>query len=250
LNNGGIYVESSFSAVNTTITGNYGHGIGVDYVDQGASLNNVTIAGNIGDGVSLNDAVSVSNTIVANNGGGGCTSPQGFVNSLGHNLDSDSTCDFNDQTDLHADPLLGPLQDNGGPTSTMLPGIGSMAIDAIDLPSCVETNDQRGVARPQGTGCDIGAVEVVRDILFADGFDGSQAAGERPSQATEHATHSAPERPPSTCESGQRVTRRLDTRIARASPVVHPAVVHRVSTSAVDKHACVLARLPRDGAIV
>lgn len=57
---------------------------------------------------------------------------------------------------LTGDPLLGTLQDNGGPTWTMLPGAGSPALGAATC-SAGET-DQRGVARPTGA-CALGAVE-------------------------------------------------------------------------------------------
>lgn len=59
---------------------------------------------------------------------------------------------------------LGALADHGGPTWTMRPNAGSAAIDGAT--SCAEANgftvniDQRGVARPQGDQCDIGALEV------------------------------------------------------------------------------------------
>lgn len=56
------------------------------------------------------------------------------------------------------DPLLGPLADNGGFTMTHALGAGSSAIDAGDMTVCPAT-DQRGVVRPIGSGCDIGAVE-------------------------------------------------------------------------------------------
>lgn len=56
---------------------------------------------------------------------------------------------------------LGPLRDNGGGTRTHLPGAGSVAIDRTPLPSCMVGFDQRGFSRPQGAGCDVGAVEVV-----------------------------------------------------------------------------------------
>jgi hypothetical protein len=72
---------------------------------------------------------------------------------------------------ITTDPLLGPLQDNGGPTQTMLPMAAGSAVNAGYNASCAAT-DQRGVPRPQGVNCDIGAVEVVLDRLFADNFDG------------------------------------------------------------------------------
>ncbi len=59
---------------------------------------------------------------------------------------------------IGGDPRLGPLQDNGGPTQTMLPLPGSPVINAGGI--CPVATDQRGVPRPQGVACDIGAVEV------------------------------------------------------------------------------------------
>lgn len=56
-------------------------------------------------------------------------------------------------------PLLGPLQDNGGFAPTRLPGAVGSAIDNADPVACPAV-DQRGVVRPQGWGCDIGAVEL------------------------------------------------------------------------------------------
>jgi hypothetical protein len=60
-----------------------------------------------------------------------------------------------------ADPRLDPagLQDNGGPTKTIALQLGSPAIDAAVAANCPAT-DQRGIARPQGPGCDIGAFEL------------------------------------------------------------------------------------------
>ena len=75
-------------------------------------------------------------------------------------------------TPITADPALGFLADNGGFTKTMLPETSSSAIDAGNDAMCPAT-DQRGVARPQGTHCDIGAVErqALEDIIFKDGFE-------------------------------------------------------------------------------
>jgi hypothetical protein len=91
--------------------------------------------------------------------------------SNGGNIESPGdTCGFDqtgDQVSVSADDLkLGPLQDNGGPTEThaLLPG--SVAIDHIPAEDCVDADDeplatdQRGVARPQGPACDVGAFEV------------------------------------------------------------------------------------------
>ncbi|MGK7295305.1 MAG: choice-of-anchor Q domain-containing protein [Candidatus Wenzhouxiangella sp. M2_3B_020] len=62
-----------------------------------------------------------------------------------------------------ANPQLGSLADNGGPTRTHLPAPGSPLLDAIPPGSggcgTSVTADQRGEPRPAGTGCDIGAVE-------------------------------------------------------------------------------------------
>jgi hypothetical protein len=54
--------------------------------------------------------------------------------------------------------MLGQLQDNGGPTLSMLPLKGSPAIDGGTNAGCPAT-DQRGYARPVGTTCDVGATE-------------------------------------------------------------------------------------------
>jgi CSLREA domain-containing protein len=63
------------------------------------------------------------------------------------------------------DLLVGPLADNGGPTQTRLPQPGSPLVDHIPIGApgqCDGTiaTDQRGVPRPVGPGCDVGAVEL------------------------------------------------------------------------------------------
>jgi hypothetical protein len=73
---------------------------------------------------------------------------------------------------VDTDPLLGPLQNNGGPTQTQALLSGSPAIDAGNPSGCTDGNghllktDQRGMPRhdPEDTrGCDIGAYESQRD---------------------------------------------------------------------------------------
>lgn len=82
--------------------------------------------------------------------------------SLGHNLESrtPSQCGFSGALadKIGVDPLLGPLQANGGPTPTLALLAGSPAVDGGDGAQCPAA-DQRAVPRPQGPGCDIGAYE-------------------------------------------------------------------------------------------
>jgi hypothetical protein len=82
----------------------------------------------------------------------------------GYNLASDGSCAFDATGSKNSgNAKLGPLADNGGPTLTLKPAKGSDAIDAIPSgeAGCVaDASDQRGVSRPQGPKCDIGAVEV------------------------------------------------------------------------------------------
>ncbi len=64
------------------------------------------------------------------------------------------------------DPRLDTLADNGGPTQTMALLTGSPAIDAGNNETCA-TTDQRGVTRPQGEACDIGAYESALINVFS-----------------------------------------------------------------------------------
>jgi len=106
--------------------------------------------------------VIVSGT-VANNCAG---NPSANITSLGHNLDSGNACGLSGAGVLtNTDPLLDTeLRDNGGDTPTLALLSGSPVIDAG---SCTRIDgvtpvgpDQRGVARPQGRFCDMGAYEA------------------------------------------------------------------------------------------
>ena len=70
------------------------------------------------------------------------------------------------------DPKLSSPADHGGSTITLFPGAGGSAVDTGDDGSACPPFDQRGVARPQGAHCDIGAVEwqPSDDIIFRNGF--------------------------------------------------------------------------------
>ena len=92
-------------------------------------------------------------------------------NSLGYNLvgtagnEVDFTQEFNatgDQTGV-TDAGLGTLANNGGPTQTHALLSGSPALDTgtcTDHADDTVLTDQRGVIRPQGSACDIGAYEL------------------------------------------------------------------------------------------
>ena len=112
---------------------------------------------------------SVRNTILAKNsstsGGQDCSADAGAtISSSGHNLESGTDCGFASITDRqNADPLLDSLGFNGGATQTHALGPGSPAIDS-GAPGCPVV-DQRGVSRPQGPSCDIGAFELPQSIV-------------------------------------------------------------------------------------
>ena len=78
---------------------------------------------------------------------------------------ADSNCDPNFTQRTAAQINLGPLQNNGGPTLTMALRFPSAAIDAGDDTSCPAT-DQRGLFRPGGLRCDIGATEFQLPLAY------------------------------------------------------------------------------------
>jgi hypothetical protein len=134
--------------LNSTITGNR-RGMLIESADS-LLLDNDTIVENLDHGIEkYGNALTVRNTIVANNG----TDCVGIPDLADHNIDGDGTCGSGFFT---ADPMLGPLADNGGPTLTRELLLGSPAIDAG---SGGEPVDQRGVLRPQGIAGDVGAFE-------------------------------------------------------------------------------------------
>ena len=154
---GGIFSDGEFlSVLNSTIVANKA---------LAAPLSN-------GGNIQSANEIRFINTLVANSQSGPNCAGSGFT-SLGHNLDSENTCSFNQSTDLYdqGDPLIGDLLDNGGPTLTHALLAGSPAIDAgdNDVLVCPE-KDQRGFSRTydgDGDGvaiCDIGAFEFINTV--------------------------------------------------------------------------------------
>jgi len=89
----------------------------------------------------------------------------------GHNLDQDSTCGFDMQVQGSLAVFRPP--DPGAGRPHYMPVYRSAVIDAAT--SCFDFNilpvdaDQRGTARPQGSACDLGAIEA--DYIFVGEFD-------------------------------------------------------------------------------
>lgn len=208
---GGLEVASrgatNVTVANTTISGNTADGLGGGIWMQGAlefdstnvRLINSTVASNTapaaGGIAKLDGLITLTNTLVAGNTNGDCqwhASP-GLPNRVvsgGHNLDSDGTClpeGVRQPSDLpNGTANLGPLADNGGATFTHALLAGSQALDAGDDAVCasepVAGIDQRGVTRPQGDHCDIGAYEaaaqpVATNLLFVSSRSSATAGG-------------------------------------------------------------------------
>lgn len=98
--------------------------------------------------------VNLRNSIIAGDTGLACSGP--LAESIS-NLIEDGSCN----AALNGDPMLGELVEPEDGSPAYIPLLaGSPAIDAADSDFCPES-DQIGKPRPQGAGCDIGAIEFV-----------------------------------------------------------------------------------------
>lgn len=164
--------DSALFIGETTLSGNSAWSGGGLFNDSPATatLSFATISGNTatggatGGGVNNNGgSVSMAGTILSGNVSTTGPDCAGVVTTGGYNLVEDTSgCTFTPLgTDLiGVDPMLGPLADNGGPSAThaLLPG--SPAIDRVPDAFCISAADQRGIVRPRGPACDIGAFEL------------------------------------------------------------------------------------------
>lgn len=183
---GGIYNAGKLTITNSTLSGNQAadywpggvtYGGGLANENGTVTINNSTVSQNAaifhtpfgtvgayGGGIYNNSttAPTLQNSIVANNTwGGNCN---GSVTSRGHDMSSDSTCNFNGPGDQkNINPKLGALANNGGSTLTMALLPGSPAMNAGNPSGCTDGNglrltiDQRGDPRPNLGACDAGA---------------------------------------------------------------------------------------------
>jgi len=163
---GGLRVaQVSADITNTTFALNRADvGGGLSGDSSGVTLTHVTFYLNLtATGSALDGAfqfvVVLRNSLVAYNSGGNCAAT---VNVAGANLQyPGSTCG----AATVADPLLLGVADHGGQTLTAAFGAGSPALDAADPAYCQPT-DQRGLRRPVGAGCDLGAYERWLDLFL------------------------------------------------------------------------------------
>jgi uncharacterized repeat protein (TIGR01451 family) len=153
---------------NSTISNNTGSS-GAIYSAGNIDIYSSTIAENQSNGVSsAGGEIILQNTILANNGGLDCviSTPYGGGTVISHGFNiigSNLGCALSDDDITQSDPLLGPLEANGGPTFTRALLEGSPAINAGNPAGCMGSEgalntDQRGL--PRTNRCDIGAYEL------------------------------------------------------------------------------------------
>jgi hypothetical protein len=197
---GGLWIVDSgtgtapvtITITNSTITGNTaGSGAGgleinISQASSSVTLNNNTIASNQITGSSNGGGIrvfglgttNIKNTIIAGNTSNGTTPDDcyGTFTSQDYNLIQITTnCTINGTTAHNITGVsaqLAALAQNGGPTLTMALMPASPAFDAGNpaVPgsggnACAST-DQRGVTRPKGLYCDIGAFEFFYSVFL------------------------------------------------------------------------------------
>jgi hypothetical protein len=178
----GLYVRRAY-LTDSTISGNHTPSdglIGGVYARDVMDVSSCTIAGNTSGGTLAAGLFSgyssphLKNTIVANNTADGIEFDAGTAKGravLGSNnliMVAKATTAVPIDT-ISADPLLGPLRDNGGATRTQALLPGSPALDKGGNTGL--SFDQRDLPRVTGNKLDIGAVEFDPDSIFDNSFD-------------------------------------------------------------------------------
>ena len=170
---GGISSFVQLTVNNSTFSNNLSDSGSDIYISSEAgptsslTVNNSTFRDNsftFGSIYSLIGDVKFKNSLITNSASAqNCSLIAGTFNAVGTNFGDDDSCPgFTQATSTQLN--LGSLADNGGPTQTMALLPGNLAIDAAtdctDYNGNPVTTDQRGVSRPQGTACDVGAFEL------------------------------------------------------------------------------------------
>ncbi|MBP9893409.1 MAG: hypothetical protein KBG84_16010 [Planctomycetes bacterium] len=189
---GAIYSEQGVNCTGCTFSTNYTFGTGGAICAQvGVTCTDCTFLSNSaqeGRCIFCVQPVTITNCILADSSVSATTpmvAGTGTFTSGGYNICTDPLAELpwmNTATDqMNTDPMLGPLQDNGGPVQTMRPLTGSPAIDKGG--GSTTTVDARNYGRPAddpaianaagGDGRDVGAVEFeLPDItLLRDGVE-------------------------------------------------------------------------------
>ncbi|MEI7557080.1 Ig-like domain repeat protein [Candidatus Chlorohelix sp.] len=176
IDNGGTVTISNSSLYSNSATQNGGaifNNTGTAMVTNTTFLNNSS-----GEGGAIYGTGNLRNSLLQ-----GSRVCNGSITDLGYNLEANAsgsyTCGFSGTSINTTDAKLDTPKDNGGVTLTIALLSGSSAINAIPVNNCVVTIDQRGVSRPQGTGCDIGAYEFVatNQLAFTTQPSGAIAGG-------------------------------------------------------------------------
>jgi hypothetical protein len=148
----------------TALGGGAYDGGGLTFKDVTLAGNKVTGSGNTltreGGGLAGSAGTQLTGTIIGTNSAPLGPDCFGGPTSNGHNLIGKTAgCTFSKKSSdkVNKSPKLGTLKNNGGPTQTMAIAATSPARNAGVCPPNV---DQRGVHRPQGSKCDIGAFEL------------------------------------------------------------------------------------------
>jgi hypothetical protein len=165
--------NGSTTLTNVTISGNQAVGSGGFDTNGGSiTLVNVTVAKNsagfFSGGIgNRNGTLVLKNTLVSGNFNSSTLASWNCNKAIGStpfSLSSDFTCDLGTGRN-NVNILLGPLESDGQYSLHYKLLRDSPAIDAAAGADC-PPSDQRGVNRPQGSACDIGAIEVTSDDLM------------------------------------------------------------------------------------
>ena len=160
-NGGGIsFNNGTASIIASTITANNA-GLGGGNVYKGSAAAGLTLGTSVISDGTTGGGTPANPDLHGAFGGGLTSSGYNLVKARGDGIGYVAT-DLADGTSSQ----LSSLTNHGGTTATQLPNIGSPLLDARPAP-CPTANDQRGFARPQGTSCDIGAVEYRHAALTA-----------------------------------------------------------------------------------